>query len=157
MKGLDGWTISVCMTVVAAAVLEMVIPENKLGKSVNMLIGVFLVCAIFLPLAGGIHIELPAPSRIEKSRIEANTLEEEVRQQSLRQMEERVAVLTRERLMENGYDTKKISVAMDTLSDGSIEMRQMEILMDVSLLRYEAEIRDIVKNQLGLTADIRFG
>ena len=158
MTQLNAWTVSVCTAVSAAAILEMIAPDNKLGKSVHMVIGLFLMCAIFLPFSGGFNIEWPEPTRAAAERnLNAKTLEEEVKRQSLANMEARVAELTEKRLMEEGINVKKIRVVMDTLSDGRIEISQADLWLDSEWLTSEGKIREILENQLGLRATIQFG
>jgi|GEM_PF-3875419 len=158
MTQLKVWTVSVCLAVAAASILEMVVPNNKLEKSAHMLIGLFLMCAVFLPFSGGISVEWPERSQtVEERNLNARTLEEEVKRQALANMETRVEELTVKRLEEEGIHIKKISVAMDTLSDGRIEISQVEIGLDAKWLTHEGKIREILENQLGLTAKLQFG
>jgi len=158
MTQLSAWTTTVCLAVVAAAIVEMLTPESKLGKSVHMLLCLFLLCAMFLPFAGGIHIEIPKPERSSAQKnVDALSLEEEIKRQSLVNMEAKVAELTRQKLAENGYDAKKITVEMDTLSGGRIEIKQTTVWMDQKWLTHEGRVMDILKKELGLAAAIVYG
>lgn len=155
MTQISAWTTTVCIAVVAAIIVEMVTPDSKLGKSVHMMLSLFLLCAIFLPFAGGIHIEIPKKesSSVQRS-INAPSLEEEIKRQSLLNMEGKVAELTEQKLKEKGYDVKKITVEMDTLSDGRIEIKQTTIWMDKKWLTHEGRIMGVLEKELGLTAKI---
>ncbi len=156
MIGLSAWTTAVCLAAAVAAVVEMMTPEGKLGKSVQMVLGLFLLCAVVLPFANGLTIELPKTAQESgQEKRTALSLEEEVQRQYKSNMEEKIRGLIEEALRKEGFDAKKITVEMDTLSDGRIDIRQMAVLMDRKWITHEGRIQKSLE-PLGLPVTITY-
>lgn len=148
MEAIRSWGICVIVCVLTAAVMQLLFPNVRKERSVRLLIGVFLVCAVLSPFLSGDGLKFEIP---ELSAAEA---EEELEQMNLRinqtlesQAQSKVDAVVRSILDEYQVEDVDVEVQTDILNDGHIQIG--EIVISSSEKKNWNEISERITKETG--------
>lgn len=156
MDGLQQWAFSICASVLIAGVFSILAPKGSMEKLLRLVVSVFLIMALFSPFIKSGKLTLPSFSEQDAAGQyeDAKDLEQAINEQMAKQMEASIKGQITACLKKNGADGAKVRVSMDIDSDGRIKMNEIMILISDSDRAKRQEIRQAVKNELGLNVTV---
>lgn len=154
MEAIQSWGICIVVCVLAAAVLQMLFPNFKKERSVRVLTGVFLLCAVLSPFLAGDGVKVALPEFDEASVEEQlEEMEQRVNRSLELQAQERLQTLVEEILSGYQITDAEITVKTDILDDGHIQIDEITIASSADA--DWQEISDRVTKQTGCPVQIR--
>lgn len=154
MEAIQSWGICIVVCVLAAAVIQMLFPNLKKERSVRVLTGVFLLCAVLSPFLTGSGVEVALPE-FDEASVEEQL--EEMKQRVNRSLEsqarERIQTIVEDILIDYQITDAEITVETDILDDGHIQIDEITIASPAS--GNWQEISDRVTQQTGCPVRIR--
>ena len=142
------WALTVSVCAVISCIVEMLSSNTRLEKNVRMTLGLFMLCAVVIPL-GGVVTELSADLEISDISLETN-ITDNMSTQRLSYLENSIKKLVIKRLDENGIVPINVEVTMDIGSDNSISIITAEITIDKKDAASTSEITSLLKEELGI-------
>lgn len=127
MEQIKIWAFSICLASVCGAILNMLAPEGNFLKTFKCIISIFFLCVVIAPI---FKTELPDFSSQEKIFSEENieTYEENgVDKITEEVFEEQIESETEKILSEKELAFEDISVKVNILEDGSIDINKFTI------------------------------
>lgn len=155
MNDLKGWITGICLSLMLAGLAKLLAPGGSLGRLLQTLLALFVLCAVCVPLAGGIRLNLDLPEEGETAAQEIEhlreTLDEQTRRLAAEQIREQIEVVLAKYSIKSG----EISIGMDRTEDGSIFISEILISIPKEQAALSGEIGRTIKTELGLDATIR--
>ena len=150
MESVMQWACSVCISCGIVCIIEMLISDTVLEKTVRYVLGAFMLCAVIVPVGGFIRdisfdfgdfgeISDEIPEDIENERIEY--LKSEIKKLIVRNLED-----------ENIFP-KEICVNMDIDEDNCISIITADILLENGDVHKSQKIRNVL-DSLGIGCNI---
>lgn len=153
MENMSRWATVICIAAVVCVLFELLSPKGSLEKVMRFVLGLFMLCAIIIPLTQGafnIHFNFsPQESFEEKSNFEKRTEE-----QIMELGKDSVSSLTSDCLNKMNVEAKKIEISMDTEQDNSISIVMVTVTIDQKDKDQKIKIRDTLKKELGLNVQV---
>jgi len=149
MDSVSSWamTVSICAAVVS--IVELLISDTALEKTVRFVLGVFMLTAIVLP-AGEVIRDLTEEKPLGQLP-EMSEIPFEIETQRENYLRLQLSTLIDRTLQEKNIHAAKIEVGIRTDEDDSIS----DITAEISLHRTDAqkssEVSRIIKNELGIS------
>jgi Stage III sporulation protein AF (Spore_III_AF). len=128
MSAVKEWSAAICIAVLAAALLQNLVPNGSMERMIRFVIGAFVICVLIQPVASIVpqidfNLQEPAqgstPTHLQET---VNTQLSDAAQQSIRNM------VTAE-LGRIGIKCENVSVIMDTHEDGSISINKVVVTL----------------------------
>ncbi len=147
MTFIRDWAVAVCSAAVLCTLLSRLFPDTAIGRQGRLLLPCLFVCALLVPLAGGMpDFSLPDFTATE---VETEALEARMQQQMTQQVNNTLLAMANQALQNYGYTAKKVTVDMDIHPDGRIDMGQITLYVDEDTLLHGAEVKQIAEKRLG--------
>lgn len=151
LDSIKDWAFSICAASICGTMMNIILPKGDLQKIFKTVYSVFFLCCILSPINNyifsGADIDFDffnkdAGYEIPKSDIFANQNE---------LLENEIKEKTKFFLEENDIKVKNISVKINILDEGSIEIDDF----DISVISGDKEnIKNIVMQEIGLVPEI---
>lgn len=128
MSAVKEWSAAICIAVLAAALLQNLVPSGSMERMIRFVIGAFVICVLIQPIASIVpkidfNLQEPASSSTPAHLQETvNAQLSDAAQQSIRNM------VTAE-LGRIGIKCENVSVIMDTHEDGSISINKVVVTL----------------------------
>lgn len=145
------WALIICISTIAVSVLEMINISQKMTKVVHLVLGAFLLLAILTPLK---NLKISSRSFNFKTSAASENLSDCIKAQSEELLKSNIKSLIQERLKEENIVVKKIKIFMDNTKDNCISISKAEIYIDKNLESRGEEIKNLVKRNFEINADI---
>ena len=150
MDSVTQWAGGICISCVIVCIVEMLISDTALEKTVRYVLGAFMLCAVIVPVGGFIRdisfdfgdfgeISDEIPEDIENERIEY--LKSEIKKLIVKNLED-----------ENIFP-KEICVNMDIDEDNCISIITADILLENGDVHKSQKIRNVL-DSLGIGCNI---
>ncbi len=128
MSAVKEWSLAICMAVLAAAMLQTLVPNGSMERMVKFVIGAFVICALIQPLAKIVpefNVDLQENTKNQTNSQLEGTVESQITtaaQQSIKNL-----VITEL----NNIDIKceNVNAIMDTNEDGSISINKVVVIL----------------------------
>lgn len=148
MDSMMSWAVSVSVCAVVVCMVEMLISDTALEKTVRFVLGAFMLCAVILPL-GGVVSELTA--EIDSDALVCrNTLPETISLRREELLKGEIEELIRRTLSDSGIEPKEIDVQMDIDGGGCISMITAEIRLDRRDAQQSVRVSQILRSELAI-------
>lgn len=160
MNGVKEWSAAVCMAVLAAAMLQNLVPNGSMERMVKFVIGAFVICAMIQPLAKAIP-EIKWNVQ-ENSGVQENArLKQTVNNQLSDAAQQSIRNLVITELRNIDIKCENVTAIMDTHEDGSISINKVQVVLAKGYGGSCAAAAEHLEKVLGLkmevTADERNG
>ena len=150
MNTVEQWAATICLAVLAAALVEYLTPGKQMQPVLRFVLGIFLLYAMVSPLREGLHSwDFSSQSIWTESRLPA-TVERQVREA----VEQNLTASIAEALYASGIRVKNVAVEMDIAEDGGIEINQITVYLPSEEMARGAEIEAELEKTLGLETEV---
>ena len=151
MGDIRGWITGICLSLLAAGLVKMLSPGGGAGKMMNMLLSLFVLCAVCVPVAGGLKLDLELPetsAQTPEAQLDEldDALERQTEELAADKLREQLEIVLAKYEIKNG----KISIGMDRLDDNSIFIREIVIYIPDEQAAKAGDIGRTIKTELGL-------
>lgn len=158
MDWMRQWALTLCITAVAGAMAQMLLPKGNVQKVCRIVLSVFFLCCMVSPFASGNS----GPSGTLQRKNEAvvsrsvENLEQDTQQAVLDQLEGRVEQSLQEGLCAQGIIPVQIQVTMNTERTDQIYINKLTVILPQSQQTSAPKVREYVKGQALVEPQIRY-
>lgn len=148
------WATVICIAAVVCMLFELLSPNGNMEKIMRFVLGLFMLCAIVIPLTQmvfNINIDL---SQIDSNSINQSEVIDKVNSQSVDIGKETVISLVKQCLAEQNAEAKKIEVSMDKKEDNSISIVLVTVYLDDIYKEDIVNIKTKLQDKLGIDVKI---
>lgn len=154
----ESWIAMICVLAVAAGAVKILAPPGSGEKMIRFIISLTLLSVLLLPLTTGLSLPTAALSGGGSTVSDyvssmGATLQDELAQESSDELRQEIF----DCLTPLQIDPVNVEVSMDRNSDGSISIGQVEIDLKKEDMGQAGVVRDTVRSQLGLEANVMPG
>lgn len=154
MDNVAQWATVICIAAVMCMLFELLSPNGNMEKIMRFVLGLFMLCAIVIPLTQmvfNINIDL---SQIDSNSINQSEVIDKVNSQSVDIGKETVISLVKQCLAEQNAEAKKIEVSMDKKEDNSISIVLVTVYLDDIYKEDIVNIKTKLQDKLGIDVKI---
>ncbi|HHZ05690.1 MAG TPA: hypothetical protein GX401_02705 [Clostridiales bacterium] len=154
MDNVAQWATVICIAAVVCMLFELLSPNGNMEKIMRFVLGLFMLCAIVIPLTQmvfNINIDL---SQIDSNSINQSEVIDKVNSQSVDIGKETVISLVKQCLAEQNAEAKKIEVSMDKKEDNSISIVLVTVYLDDIYKEDIVNIKTKLQDKLGIDVKI---
>ncbi len=145
------WAVSICICSVVVCIVEMLLSDTALEKTVRLVLGAFMLCAVMVPL-GSMAVEM---GEWEETGELSTDIPESVAEQRREFLEQELAKLADKTLEEEQITAEAIRIRMDIDKDNCITMITAEVTVAPSQVRYMGKIRELLREKLGMECQVK--
>ncbi len=160
MNAIKGWSLLICFTAIISAVVEFLIPPGKIGKTMNLILGVFGIIVFFTPFSVKYRnfknfFRNDTLSKISESKIPTkNSLTESLNNQIIESGNEKIKFIISKNLKNIDVYPKKIEVSMDKDENNRIVMIKCKIFIQPKDINLKEKIKNEIENTLNITTEV---
>ena len=147
------WTLIICLSVVAISILEMITINEKMNRTISLVLGAFLLLSILIPIKNFKSDNLFGEKLPSETFIKDN-LSSFISEQGFSLSNNSIKSLIKNALEEKNISVKKIKIYMDTKKDNCISIIKAEIYVDRSFFDRKEEIKNIIAKKFEINKDI---
>ena len=147
MEGIDQWAITVTVCAVVVCIAELLISDTALEKTLRLVMGAFMLCAVLIPLGETVSSFSPEGLYPEQP---SSFLPEDMASLKEGYMEDKVAGLIEDTLASRDVTPMKITVLMDKDENNSITGLSAEVSLSKADAKKAPEVTKILKDELGI-------
>lgn len=153
MKGLSSWASGVIVAIIAAKILEMLLPEGNNKKYIKVIIGIYVLFTIISPVVSGL---LDEEFNIEA--IFASASEYEYSTEQVEANNDKLILSTyttnlkedvKKKLSDKGYKADEINIEVGTNEANYGQIQKMDII--VSKMEEEKKVQEIEKIDINIS------
>ena len=152
MEGIDQWAITVTVCAVVVCIAELLISDTALEKTLRLVMGAFMLCAVLIPLGETVSSFSPEGLYPEQP---SSFLPEDMASLKEGYMEDKVAGLIEDTLASRDVTPMKITVLMDKDENNSITGLSAEVSLSKADAKKAPEVTKILKDELGIECRTR--
>lgn len=153
MSAFYGWSISICLSAVAASIFELLIPKGNMEKMFRFILGVFMVCIILVPI-NNVVSSIKNNITIQKYQYQDGEYNSYVNEQYINSAKEVIYNKSLESLSDMGVNAKSIDVTMDIDNDNNISMVLVEITLPKSESDNKQKIENTIYDNIGIECKV---
>lgn len=153
MEGFRQWAVAVCTAAVVCSLLQMLFPENALGRQGRFVLPCVFLCVLLSPLSKGVF-GVKLPDFTQEKPLDSGDLSARVQQQMVEQVNRQLEEMLRQSFEKYGWDVKKVVTDMDIAEDGSIEMGQITVYVDEAAARRSLAVGQVAEKRLGMSVTV---
>lgn len=160
MNAVKEWTFLICLTSIISSLVEFLIPPGKIGKTMNLVLGIFGIIVFFTPFFGTYRnfknfFENDVFNQISNSKIPPkNNLTENLEKQIVGIGNEKIKLIISRNLKNIGVTPKKIEVFMDKNKQGCIVMIKCKIFLNSSNAGLKEKVKKEIENNLNIKTEV---
>ena len=146
------------MASIVCILAEFLIPPGKIGKSMNMVLGAFMLLAFIMPFTGKgrpFDLDFKKISQSEKPAEQKNVVEN-LNSQITDAAKQNIEAIILRTLRDINIHPKKIQIFMDTNETGCIVMISCKIYLDKNQKDLNEKAKSEVENKLKIKTEIIF-
>ncbi len=147
METIHSWALGLCAAAVVGSAAAVLTPSGTFEKSIKTVISVFLICALIMPL---FKENSALQSYLSINLDEAVKVDESISEQIYMQTEKYFKNTVSEILKKNGISFKDIVIEIEAAED-TVNVKSVTV---ISPDREAQAVRDILKNEAGIDADV---
>lgn len=158
MDSISAWAAVICIAVAICTIVSLISPSGNLGKMMGFVLGLFMLCALIVPVNKSfqnISFDLSQIDFSDFSDQNSSLLSDKISKQTEELGKESVKQLTEKILKKNKISYKKIEVITDIEEDNSISIVLVKVYIDRSLKNEKIKIKKILSEQLSLNIDVQ--
>lgn len=154
IEGIKSWAFSVCAAAICGAVMNMLLPEGSEKRIFKTVLCLFMLCSILSPILSMDFSALSTEADFKENRAQTEGITEELLAFSANEAENTIIDDTVAALAEKGIAADNISVEVNILPDGSINISRFVITVSGG---NPEEIKSIAEKRTGLLPEIEYG
>ena len=156
MTAVQHWAGSVCCVVLVSSIVQFFLPQNRLSRSVRLILGLLLLLSILSPLAGSLkEIDWKAIS-VPSNEFETKNYTELYNREILNSAEKNIQKIIVTELRKEGIDFENIQVETDIDDDNCIFMKQIRISIPVQQADKTEMIREKIESTLDIPTEVEY-
>lgn len=156
MESVRQWSMLICTSSVICILIEFLIPPGKIGKSMNMVLGVFMLAAFITPFTsknGMFDIDFKKINKNEKLCDQKNVMEN-LNSQISDVAKQNIMTIIMRNLKDINVNPKKIQIFMDTNETGCIVMIRCQIHLDKTQINLKEKVKSEVESKLKIKTEV---
>ena len=146
----QSWALAVVICSVVCCVTELLITNTRLEKTVNSVLGVFMIGVMILPLNNIVSdiagIDIAVPENAEEFR--------EISEQRETMLKKELSLLVNKTLKNKGIEPLKTKIDMDIDDESGISIIKAEITLKKADSYKVQKVKNILKNDLSIDAKV---
>ncbi|MBQ8133975.1 MAG: stage III sporulation protein AF [Clostridia bacterium] len=151
MEHLYSWALCVTICAVIACLTEMLTSDSKLEKTVRMVLGGFMLCAVIVPLIEAVNTF----KEIEPETVPEYSSEENMKNAEINMLKKELMILLNTTLQKKGIEPLSLEISLDTDDSGNIG----KISADIVLSSFDADKKltteETVQTELGMECNVQ--
>ncbi len=153
MDDIKNWAFSICSASICGAIMNIILPEGSTQKIFKSVFCVFFLCCVVSPLFGmDIFSEKDILNSFDFEYKEEEGTENKFYESSIKAMEDEIRNRTEQVLKDNGIDFTNISLKINILEDGGIEISEFSVFVYSDIAE---EIKEKIGNETGLIPEVK--
>lgn len=152
MDGIRSWAFAVCAAAVCTAVMNMLLPQGSEKRIFKTVLSLFMLCSILSPILSTDFSALSTEYEFGESRAQ-NDITGELLSLSADEIKNAIIRDAEEVLAEKGVSAENISVEVNILSDGSINISRFSLRIRGG---NSEEIKQSIAQKTGLSPEIKY-
>lgn len=147
------WATIVSICAFIACFIDMLCPGRKMDKTIKTVLGIFMICAIFVPVYNtfcSLSTDLSSVQNIEIDR----SVNENIKEDFISNASVQIENLSAEILKENGISFKKIDVFMDIDEQMSISIIRISVEIEKNMTSQKDNIKKLLEDNLDIQTDV---
>ena len=156
MDSVRQWSVLICVSCMICILVEFLIPPGKIGKTMNMVLGVFMLAAFITPFTnknGLFDIDFKKISSSEKTHEQKNVIEN-LNSQITDVAKQNIEAVIMRTLRDMEVCPKKIQTFMDTNETGCIVMIRCKIYLNENQNNLKEKVKSEVENKLKIKTEV---
>lgn len=156
MDSVKQWSALICLSCMICVLVEFLIPPGKIGKTMNMVLGIFMLTAFITPFTiknGLFDIDFKKISSSEKLCEQKNVIEN-LNSQITDVAKQNVEAIISRTLKDIEVSPKKIQTFMDTNETGCIVMIKCKIHLNENQNNLKEKVKSEVENKLKIKTEV---
>ena len=154
MNGIREWSAVVCLSALAASMLQSLIPNGSMERMAKFVIGAFVICAMIAPVSKALP-QIRAGLNQNAARMESGgRLNSEVERQYRDAAQRSIAGLVTSELGRMGVKCKNVRVIMDTEENGSISINKVIVTVGKESVAGRAGVKSALEKALGIQTEV---
>ena len=153
MSSITAWATIICLCAVSASVLNMMTPSGNMNKIFKYILGVFLICAVIIPIS---------QFSLDDFEIDEDIFDEDIgtydsdRLYDIKNeyMADSVVALIDRTLQKISVKPLETEIFMDNSDEQSISITKAVITISAEDAKSKQAITELIKNDLGIDAEV---
>ena len=150
------WALSICVTVVAATIFSMLIPNGSMEKVVRFAVSLFFLVSLLSPFIGGRidwNIDFNTEAMEQQDTV---PLQESIDRQMTTIVENRLEASVTQLLAGIDVEPEKIEIQVNVGEDNSICISRLVLRLGQKDQNKGREASDLLKKEVGVTPEISY-
>ncbi len=152
MNGISSWATAISICAIICTIVEMLISDSKLEKTVRFVLGAFMICAIIMPITD-MTDEI---SEVDFNITMSDDSKEKFDIQKIELFKKQISSLVTSILSEENIYPQKIDVNMDIDENNSISIISVTVVLKKQDVEKANRVSYVIKTQLGLECNTVF-
>lgn len=151
MDSVTAWAAGICLCTIVCAVLDMITPNGGTEKTVRFVLGLFMVCAVVVPLA---DFSFDWNEITAEEQYEANTdLKEDIQNQGIQIVERELEQMIADTAEPFGAVPEKTEINTDIDNENRISIVSVTVILNGKDAEKAIQIKNAVESELGIVCD----
>lgn len=152
MDEIKSWAFSVCSASICGAIMNIILPEGSTQKIFKSVFCVFFLCCVISPLfTMDFFNEKNILNSFDYEYREKDGIESEIYESAAKTMESEIRSKTEEILRRENIEFSNISVRVNILESGGIEIIEFRITANSDI---SESVKEKIGNETGLIPDV---
>lgn len=139
MNALKSASMIACVCCIACSVVSLITPMGRMRKTVNLILGLFIICSMLIPVVGLVTTKETEFS-LEESVFENMNSEEEYEKLVLNETADNLVKAANDLLLSENIEAENISIGIKRTESDSIYISRINIYINKD---YENMVEDI--------------
>ncbi len=150
MENLYSWALCVTICAVIACLTEMLTSDSKLEKTVRMVLGGFMLCAVIVPLIDAVN----TVKEIELEAVPDYSSEENMNNAEIDMLKKELMILLNTTLQKKGIEPLSAEISLETDDSGNIEKISADIVLSSADAEKKLTAEETVQTELGMECNV---
>lgn len=129
MNAVKEWAAAICVTVLAAALLQYLVPSGSMEKMIKFIIGAFVICALIQPISQivpKINFDVPESGQTQSDLQLKDTVDSQISAAA----QNSISNLVTAELNQMNIKCENVNAIMDTHEDGRISINKVVVTLE---------------------------
>lgn len=154
MKSIQQWSSLICLTSIICTIIELILPPGKMQKTMNMVIGLFMLCAAITYTKNLFNIKLDFNIINSDIISEKFGFVNDISSQIESIAQDNVKEIILNVLKQINVVPKKIEIFMDTNEDNCISIIKCKIFLNKEDLDLTDKVKNLIENKLKIETEV---
>ncbi len=154
MKSIQQWTSIICIASIICIIIELMLPPGKMEKTMRMVLGIFMVCALISPIKNLKKLNFNISNITTEAIKDKFEFTNKINSQLTNLAEDNVRVLILSILKEKGISPKKVDIFMDTNEDNCISIIKSKIYVSKEEAELVNNIKSLIESKLKIETEV---